>query len=61
MSIALKKDEEILAVIDLSPLASFGYKKYVRIIESRGFKVISTSNGIKYFSKYIWEVTKNDS
>ena len=61
MSIALKKDEEILAVIDLSPLASFGYKKYVPIIESRGFKVISTSNGKEYFSKYNLEYKKNNT
>ena len=45
MSIAIAKGDgiEVLAVINLSLLAQFGYKKYEPIIESRGFKIISSS------------------
>ena len=43
MSIAIAKGDEELAVINLSLLAQFGYKKYEPIIESRGFKIISSS------------------
>ena len=43
MSIAIAKGDEVLAVINLSLLAQFGYKKYEPIIESRGFQIISSS------------------
>jgi len=39
MSIALWKNNGILAEINLTPFAYFGYHKYVPIIEFRGFKV----------------------
>ena len=43
MNIAIAKGDEVLAVINLSLLAQFRYKKYEPIIESRGFKIISSS------------------
>ena len=45
MNIAITKADgiEVLAVINLSLMASYGYKKYEPIINSRGFKIISSS------------------
>ena len=43
MSITIARDEnELLAEINLSPFALYGYKRYEPIIESRGFKIISS-------------------
>ena len=45
MSIAITKADgiEILAVINLSSIAAYGYKRYEPIVNSRGFKIISSS------------------
>ncbi len=43
MSITIARDEnELFAEINLSPFALYGYKRYEAIIESRGFKIISS-------------------
>ena len=45
MSITIARDEnELLAEINLSPFVLYGYKRDEPIIESRGFKIIFTSN-----------------
>lgn len=52
MSIAINKGNTILAEINLSPIASYGYTRYIPIIESKGFKITSSTLEINGLDKY---------
>ena len=54
MSIAIIKNGEIeiLAVINLSSISLYGYKRYEPQVESLGFKIISPSGDLKYSNQY---------
>lgn len=63
MSIAIIKNGEIeiLAEINLSPLALYGYKRYEPQVESLGFKIIDSSGELKYSNKYKLDYKKGNS
>ena len=62
MSIAIIKngDIEILAEINLSPLALYGYKRYEPQVESLGFKIIGSSGELKYSNQYKLDYKKGN-
>lgn len=59
--ISLSQGKEILCEINLSLIASLGYKRYESIIESKGFKISSSSLGINYSDSYDLKYKKGNN